>query len=97
MDPLCPNARARKGLLGRYPDKIRFKVPEGTYLAWMDCSGLGLNNRALRRFFVQKAGLGLSAGISFGKEGSQFMRLNFAVAKPVMDEALQRLERALGE
>ena len=95
MDHLYANACALKGLLGRYPDKIGFKVPEGTYLAWMDCSGLGLNNRALRRFFVQKAGLGLSAGISFGKEGSQFMRLNFAVAKPVMDEALQRLETAL--
>jgi len=82
-------------LVTQYPDKIRLRRPEGTYLAWLDCSQMGLSNRGLREFFVQKAALGLSAGISFGKEGSQYMRLNFAVPTDTMDEAIAHLDLAL--
>lgn len=74
---------------------IQFRPPEATYLAWLDCRALGLGDRELREFFVQKAGLGLSPGLSFGKEGSGFMRLNFAVATSVLEGALDRLEKAL--
>jgi len=52
-------------------------------------------DRALREFFIKEARLGLSPGISFGKEGSGYMRLNFAVPTPTMDEALSRLDAAL--
>lgn len=74
---------------------IRFRPPEATYLAWLDCRELGLGDRELREFFVQKAGLGLSPGLSFGKEGSGFMRLNFAVPTAVLEDALQKLSGAL--
>jgi len=74
---------------------IRFRSPEATYLAWLDCRELGLGDRELREFFVHKAGLGLSPGLSFGKEGSGFMRLNFAVPTAVLDDALQKLSGAL--
>ena len=92
---LAKNAEKLESLLQRY-DGIDFRPPEGTYLAWLDCRGLEFeSDRELRRFFVQKAKLGLSPGISFGREGSGFMRLNFAVPTPVMDDALARLEKAL--
>jgi cystathionine beta-lyase len=75
---------------------IEYHAPEGTYLAWLDCRNMGFgSDRILREFFIKEAKLGLSPGISFGREGSGFMRLNFAVPTPVMDEALKRLERAL--
>ncbi len=67
------------------------KAPEGTYLAWINCRALGLGDRALRELFVNEARLGLSPGISFGKEGSGFMRLNFAVPHIVMNRATQLL------
>lgn len=76
---------------------IKFCPPEATYLAWLDCRALGLGDRELREFFVQKAGLGLSPGLSFGKEGSGFMRLNFAVPTSVLTDALDRLEKALND
>ncbi len=89
------NARRLEVTLSRF-DGIGFTPPQGTYLAWLDCRGLGFgSDRKLREFFVREAKLGLSPGISFGREGSGFMRLNFAVPTPVMDEALRRLERAL--
>ena len=74
---------------------IGFHKPQGTYLAWLDCRALKMGDRELRDFFVKEAGLGLSAGLSFGKEGSGYMRLNFAVAREVLQRALAQLSGAL--
>lgn len=75
-------------------DGIAMSPPEATYLAWLDCRGLGMDSdKALRQRFIENARLGLSPGITFGKAGSGYMRLNFAVPTPVMDEALERLQR----
>ena len=74
---------------------IRYTQPEATYLAWLDCRALGMGDRELREFFVKEAGLGLSPGLSFGKEGSGFMRLNFAIASEKLIEALEKLKEAL--
>ncbi|TKI68231.1 pyridoxal phosphate-dependent aminotransferase [Sulfurimonas crateris] len=78
-------------------EKYHIKVTpiEATYLAWLDCRGLGLRDRELREFFVKEAKLGLSAGISFGREGSGFMRLNFAVSSDKMSQIIKNLENAL--
>jgi cystathionine beta-lyase len=81
--------------LEKHADKITCQFPQGTYLAWLDCREMGISDKALRRFFVEKARLGLSPGVTFGKEGKGFMRLNFAVTSDIMDEALRRLEKAL--
>ncbi len=77
--------------------QIRFIPPQGTYLAWLDCRELGMGDRELREFFIQKAGLGLSAGLSFGREGSGFMRLNFAVSSSALEVALAKISTALKE
>lgn len=74
---------------------IGFTKPQGTYLAWLDCRALKMGDRELRDFFVTEAGLGLSAGLSFGKDGSGFMRLNFAVAREVLERVLDQLTGAL--
>ena len=84
-----------KELCDKYPYLIKLTPIEGTYLAWLDCRGLGLRDKELRDFFIHKAGLGLSAGISFGKEGSGFMRLNFAVSSAKMAEVVEKLQKAL--
>ncbi|MFH0710914.1 MAG: pyridoxal phosphate-dependent aminotransferase [Pseudomonadota bacterium] len=76
---------------------IKLFSPQGTYLAWLDCRALGLGDRELREFFIQKCALGLSAGLSFGREGSGFMRLNFAVASDILENALGKISNALKE
>lgn len=78
-----------------HSSEIRFIAPQGTYLAWLDCRALGLGDRELREFFIQKCGLGLSAGLSFGREGSGFMRLNFAVASEKLEAALGKISDSL--
>jgi cystathionine beta-lyase len=90
---LLKNYYMLKELCDKYPIKI---TPiEGTYLAWLDCRGLGLRDKELRDFFVHEAGLGLSAGISFGREGSGFMRLNFAISSAKMSQLIEKLENAI--
>jgi cystathionine beta-lyase len=79
----------------KHNDKISFIAPQGTYLAWLDCSKMKLHDKHLREFFVKEAKLGLSAGISFSKEGSGFMRLNFAVSTQIMEKAMKQLDVAL--
>ena len=79
----------------KHHDKISFKAPQGTYLAWLDCSRTGLDSKALREFFVQKAKLGLSPGIAFSKDAGNYMRLNFAVSSDIMHQAMQQLDNAL--
>lgn len=84
-----------QNLCTQYDRLVKLTPIEGTYLAWIDCSGMELRDKKLREFFVKEARLGLNAGISFGKEGSGFMRLNFAVSYDTMREIIQRLDKAL--
>ncbi|MDD5372527.1 MAG: PatB family C-S lyase [Sulfurimonas sp.] len=86
-----------KELSDKYPHLIKITPIEGTYLAWLDCRGMGFRDKELREFFIYEAGLGLSAGISFGREGSGFMRLNFAVSSAKMLQIVEKLEKALQE
>jgi len=80
--------------LKEYMPSITMKKPEGTYLVWLDCRGLGLSYKGLKEFFFQEAKLGLSTGVSFGKEGDGFMRMNIAVPRATLEEAVSRLYRA---
>jgi cystathionine beta-lyase len=96
LEHLRANASLLEAWAAEHP-AIQFRPPEATYLAWLDCRALGFGDRELREFFVHKAGLGLSPGLSFGKEGSGFMRLNFAVPTSVLSDALDRLDKALND
>jgi len=73
---------------------IKMKKPEGTYLAWLDCRALGLEQTSLHDFFYKEAKLGLSSGSAFGTHGNGFMRLNFAVSNSTMKEAILKLQNA---
>ena len=92
---LYGNYKMLEEVCGKYSDFISLTPIEATYLAWLDCSGMNLSNKELREFFVKDAKLGLNAGISFGKEGSGFMRLNFALSRAKMSRIIKLLENGL--
>ncbi len=77
--------------LKEYMPSITMHKPEGTYLVWLDCRGLGLDNKGLKEFFYKDARLGLSSGVSFGKAGAGFMRINLATPRSTVEEAVSRL------
>ena len=63
--------------------------PSATYLLWIDARKLGIVNP--HRFFEDN-GVGLSDGSDFGAPG--FLRLNLGCARSLLEEALNRMERA---
>lgn len=74
--------------------QIKVSKPQGTYLAWLDCRELGMNQKELVDFFTNKAGVGLNDGSAFGAGGEGFMRMNAACPQSLLTEALTRIEKA---
>jgi len=69
--------------------------PQATYLLWLDCRALGLDDMTLRDFMRQKARVGLDDGSLFGAGGSGFQRMNIACPRGILEEALHRIEIAV--
>lgn len=76
--------------------EIHFRKPECTYMIWLDCRDLGLKGDELPKFIVEKAGLALNDGRSFGTEGEGFMRMNIACPRSTLVKALEQLKAAVG-
>jgi cystathionine beta-lyase len=73
---------------------ISMSPVEGTYLAWLDCRGLKLEQNP-HEFFLNKARVGLNDGARFGQGGDGFVRLNFATQRTNIAEAISRMRTAL--
>ncbi|MEG0320864.1 MAG: MalY/PatB family protein [Oscillospiraceae bacterium] len=84
-----------RDFLSREIPQIKVKLPEATYLMWLDCRGLGLPGKALEDFMIQKAKIGLNAGSSFDPHLDGFMRLNTACPRQVLETAMAQLKRAV--
>ncbi|MFM8231962.1 MAG: aspartate aminotransferase, partial [Chthoniobacterales bacterium] len=70
---------------------IRTWHVEATYLAWLDARALGIPK--VCKFF-EEHGVGLSDGVPFGVEPG-FLRLNFGCPRTQLDEALDRMAKAI--
>ena len=75
---------------------IKMHKPEATYLAWLDCRELQLNENAYK-FFLKNAKVALNKGEDFGPGGEGFVRLNFGCDRKILQEALQRMESAVNQ
>jgi cysteine-S-conjugate beta-lyase len=68
---------------------------EGTYLVWLDCRALGMDNATRKAFFMEQVKLYVSPGEQFGIEGEGFIRLNLACPQSILAEAMERLKTAV--
>jgi len=75
--------------------QIRPAEPEATYMIWLDCREMRLPGKELQRFFVEKAGVGMNEGSTFGPGGEGFMRMNLACPRSVVERALSQIENAI--
>lgn len=75
--------------------QITLVEPEGTYLVWLDCKALNLNEKELENLIVNKAKLWLDRGTMFGEEGSGFQRVNIACPRATLEKALIQLAEAV--
>ena len=87
------NFRFVKDYIDQHIPGIQTYIPEATYLMWLDCRGLGMDQETLVKFIMDKAGLGLSNRRGFGMDG--FMRLNAACSRSILEKAMKQLEAAV--
>lgn len=81
--------------LGKMIPEIIPSATEATYMIWLDCRKLGMKGSELMSFFVNRAGIGMNEGSSFGPGGEGFMRMNVATTRAVLKKALENIERAV--
>jgi len=74
---------------------IRLIQTQGTYLLWLDCRELQLDNQALRSFFIEQAGVGMNPGYVFGDAGAGFMRLNIGTPLAQVQQAMHQIATAI--
>jgi len=79
----------------RHIPEIQIIKPEGTYLVWLDCRKLGLDDNALNDFMIKKAKVALDSGHWFGEGGEGFQRINLACPRAYVKEAINRLKKAI--
>ncbi len=73
---------------------VTMRLPEATYLAWLDCRALELSCPA-GQFFLDHARVGLNFGETFGAQYAGFARLNFATPAPVLRQIVGRMADAV--
>jgi cystathionine beta-lyase len=77
-------------LLREHLPAVRYVPPQAGYLAWLDCSALGLGNDPAKAFLV-RGKVALSPGPSFGAEGAGFARLNIGTTRALLEDAVRRM------
>jgi cystathionine beta-lyase len=112
LDGLLGGLDVNRQLLGRLLaqqlPQVGYRPPQGTYLAWLDCRALGIDDgdgaegagvvtelAGPARFFLDRAGVALTSGHVFGPGGAGHVRLNLATSPAVLREAVSRMAAAV--
>ncbi|SHH48931.1 cystathione beta-lyase [Fibrobacter sp. UWH9] len=74
---------------------VKLVPMDATYLAWLDFKGTGLSTTQVDDLIRNKARLWLNSGTLFGKTGECFQRVNLACPRRILEEALNRIKKAL--
>ena len=101
LDALLPYLAKNRDLFDR---RIEAAAPgarsmplDATYLAWVDFSGTGLSPKDVSGRVKERAHIFASPGEQFGPGGESWLRFNFATPRPILEEALGRLENAFAD
>jgi cystathionine beta-lyase len=73
---------------------IRYRPPDASYLAWLDCTALGLGDDPSAAFLA-RGRVALSPGPSFGRPGVGHARLNMGTSRQILAAAVDRMATAI--
>ena len=90
IETMDSNRRYVKKLLDENLPSVGYRIPDFSYLAWLDLSSLNLGEKPAE-VLLEKGKLALNAGIMFGPQSSNFVRLNFATSEEILDQAISRM------
>jgi len=98
VDELCKYIKGNYEFLESYlkeqlPEAYMIKM-EGTYLAWINLSFLGLNDDDLKAFLTKKCGLNVNMGYTFGESGDGFIRVNIGCPRRYVKEFVDVIKAA---
>jgi cystathionine beta-lyase len=98
LDELLPMIDANRRLLAelladRLPG-VAYFPPQGTYLAWLDCTRLGLPQEPAK-VFLQRGRVALRRGPDFGATGAGWARASIATHPDILTEIVDRMRAAL--
>lgn len=82
-------------LLAAHLPDARWGGGPATYLAWIDCRGLGLGDDPAAGF-LERGRVAVNSGLPFGTGGAGHIRLNFASTPEILTEAVERMSRVIG-
>ncbi len=88
------NRDALPGLLEEHIPGAKFIKPEGTYLGWIDLTATKVPED-VATFFRDEAKVAVTDGAMCGEVGKRHVRFNFAMSRPLMEEAIQRMGEAV--
>lgn len=76
-------------------DGVRAKMPDGTYLLWIDTRETGIPEKEFFKALAEVGKLGLEKGSKFGPEGEGFYRMNLACPRTYVEEAIVRFKQTV--
>jgi cysteine-S-conjugate beta-lyase len=91
---LDDSRRLLADLLSRHLPLVRYRPPDGTYLAWLDCAALDLPCSP-GELVTDRAHVTVVDGPAFGAGGAGSFRFNFATPRPILAEMVERIAAAL--
>ena len=92
VEYLDRNRRLTADLLGAHLPAVRYRVPEATYLAWLDCRACGFDDDPFEVF--RGRGVQLGAGTDYGPGGEGFVRLNMATSGSILAATIAAMATA---
>jgi cystathionine beta-lyase len=90
IETMDNNRKFLANLLTQNLPSVGYRIPDFSYLAWLDLSTLNLGENP-GEFLLEKAKLALNSGIMFGAQSGNFVRLNFATSEEILSEAISRM------
>jgi cystathionine beta-lyase len=81
-------------LLAEHIPAIGYTPAEGSYIAWLDARGLGIEGSPAD-FFREEAGVALTDGVACGAAGEGFLRFILATPRPIIEQAVRQMAAAL--
>ena len=97
VDAMTAEYRKRRDLFVTGLNKIsgfRCQSPDGAFYAWVNVEDTGLSAEELQKLLLEEAGVAAIAGAAFGAEGKNYLRFSLVGAKNLLEEALERIQRA---
>lgn len=77
--------------------QLNWKIPQATYLAWIDLRALAVDDQALQRILIDEEKVAIMPGFTYGEEGRGFVRLNVGCPRSKVELGVQKLISALNK